>query len=362
MAESDKGKYLNYPSGAAGSIDGPTDEPYTSVHAIQTSGSKPMLNSFRKQMGLADNDEFRAVEKAYRAIPSENATHPADRLDECSRRAWFYRNTDTGEVRVSASRCNLRWCPMCSNARRRQITDEVGSWLLKRRGKKFITLTLKHENTPLAGQLDLLYTYFKYLRKKKIWKSAVRGGIWFFQVTLSANDGMWHPHLHVLVDSNWIEQEYLRDEWLKITKTSYIVHIKPVTSDMKASEYVARYGSRPAALADKGPGGAVEIITALHDRRIIGTFGTARGLKLTPQPPENPELWERVGSWFEVRNWFDKSEAARTIYTAWICKVKLGPGITLEDRPEPHPPPIEVPPVSTYKQLKFDFNQNFYSH
>lgn len=361
MAESKSKNFLDCPVGSGAPIDGPVDTCDTLVHAIQTSGSKPMQTSFRKQMGLADTDEFQAAARAYAEIPSENKVHPSDRLDDCSRRAWFYRNTETSEVRVAASRCNLRWCPICSNARRRQITNEVGDWLLKCKGKRFITLTLKHENTPLAGQLDLLYTYFKYLRKKKLWRDNVRGGVWFFQVTLSPSDGLWHPHLHILVDSKWIQQEVLSELWLKITKTSYIVHIKPVTSDAKASEYVARYGSRPAGLADKGLDGAIEIITALHNRRIVGSLGTARGLKLTPQPPENPELWERVGSWYEVRTWFDKSETARLIYTAWVCDVKLGAGISLDFKPEPKPPPKEVPPVSTYVQLKFDFNQNFYT-
>ena len=199
------------------------------------------------------------------------------------------------------------------------------------------------------------------MRKKKIWKTAVRGGVWFFQVTLSASDGLWHPHLHVLVDSNWLEQELLREAWQKITKTSFIVHVKPVMSDSKASEYVARYGSRPSMLGDKGEGGAVEIITALHDRRIIGTFGTARGLKLTPQPPENPTLWERIGSWYLVRNWFEINETARVIYTAWVTKTAIGEGISLEDKPDPDPPPKEPPIISSYKQFKFDFNQDFYN-
>lgn len=320
-----------------------------------------MQISFRRQMGLSDTAEFQSVLKAYRAISSENKIHPADRLDDCSRRAWFYRNTVTSEVRVAASRCNLRWCPICSNARRRCISESIGDWLLSKKGKKFITLTLKNSSEPLAGQIDLLYTYFKYLRKKRLWKDNVRGGVWFFQVTLNSSTNEWHPHIHILVDSKYIDQSELSDLWLQITKNSMVVDIRQVKSDMKAADYVARYGSRPALLADKGEIGAVEIINALHHRRIIGTFGNGRGLQLTPQPPENPTLWERVGSWFEIRFLFDKSETARLIYTAWVAKVGLGAGISLEDDPEPEPPPPKPPPLSTYKQLQFDFHNNFYS-
>lgn len=358
----------NLSSGACSPVDGPAGEASPLLDALQTTQPHIMYSSLKKQLGLEDRPEYFKTLQALRDIPSENKTHPADRLDNCSRQAWFFRNTKTNQIRVAANRCNLRWCPICAKARRFTISEAVGQYLLKCQGKRFITLTLKNSATPLAGQVDLLYMYFGYLRKKKLWKDNVRGGIWFFQITRNHTTGEWHPHLHVLVDSKWIEQKELSDQWLAITKNSYIVDIKRVKGDKKAAEYVARYGSRPGTLDGKSLAEGKEMITALHSRRLIGCFGTAKGLKFKPEPPADKDDWENVGSWFSVRHCLDFSDAAQLIWAAWKGGVGLGPGISCFGDSDPAPPPLSGETsdkkstskpaiVSTYKQLTFDWNK-----
>lgn len=351
----DTNVYLDFPVGSTSPIDGPAIDFNPLLDTLHTSEPKPMLKNFKIHSGLDQKAEYIATKAALSRIPSDAKTKPADRLENCSTSAWFFRHMDTGEVRVAANRCNYRWCPSCANTRRRVIAESIGQWLLKRRGKRFITLTLKNSAAPLAGQVDLLYTYFKYLRKKALWKDNVKGGIWFFQITQNKSTGEWHPHIHVLVDSKWIEKYELSEAWLSITKNSFITDIRRVDSDMKASEYVARYGSKPGTLADKSLTDGMEMIQALHDRRLIGAFGSARGLQFRPKPPEDAGDWENVGSWFEVRNLYEVDERARLIFRAWHYKCALQAGIGYVMPPPPDPPPKIVKVLSTFKQHQFDF-------
>jgi hypothetical protein len=103
-------------------------------------------------------------------------------------------------------------------------------WLPTVTAPKFITLTLKHSPAPLSHQISTLYGCFRKLRKTKLLTKTVRGGIWFFQVKQSAADYLWHPHLHIVVDSPYIPKHQLSRAWLSITKTSQIVDIRQITN------------------------------------------------------------------------------------------------------------------------------------
>lgn len=345
----------DFPKGANQPIDGPIGSSNTKLDAIQTTLPPPMKQTFKSMMGLDTSAEYVTALNAYERIESDAKTTPYERIKDCCSRSWFYRHEETGRVRVGASRCNLRWCPICAGIRKRAIAEPLEKWLSGLKFKKFITLTLKNSAAPLAGQIDLLYTYFTYLRKKKLWKESVKGGVWFFQVTYNHNDGEWHPHIHIAADSTFLDKWELSALWLEITKNSMIVDVDNIDSDERAAEYVAKYGAKPAFLKDLGVDNSIEAITAMHGRRILGKFGTAKDLSFKPEPPADAKSWVKVGSWFTIRQWFDKSEVARCIYTAWRSDTAISADMTLYGDADPEPPPDELPILSTYKQLQFDF-------
>jgi hypothetical protein len=217
-------------------------------------------------------------------------------FDSCRTSAWFVRHKVTGKIRVASKRCGLRWCPLCIHTRRFIITQAVTGWLRKCEKPKFLTLTLKHNTAPLAKQIDSLYGFFKELKRRPWFKKRLKGGVWFFQVKVSAADGLWHPHLHILFEGRFLPHAELSAKWKEITHGSSVVDIRAVTNPKKAVEYVARYAAAPCDLVSLDLQRAVDVIRSLFGRRIVGTFGTGRSIKLAATLPADAADWESLGS------------------------------------------------------------------
>ena len=250
-------------------------------------------------------------------------------LENCSSHAYFVRHIETGDVRVHAARCRQRWCPICAQILANWRTMALIDWIQDIDRPKFITLTLKHSPAPLQQQIDRLYDCFRNLRKQKFFKQSIRGGVWFFQVKQSASDRLWHPHLHIVADANFIPKERLSRAWLFQTGSSKIVDIHLIHTPAQTAKYVARYSARPANLAELTLGRRIELIESMAGRRLCGTWGTARAIKLNPPHLEDKEKWHSVGSWLMVINCLSTSEIARSIFRAWRTSTPIPEDCTL---------------------------------
>jgi hypothetical protein len=273
----------------------------------------------------------------------------------CRSSAWFVRHAISGKIRVASSRCGIRWCPLCIRTKRFIIQQTVGAWVKSIKQPKFLTLTLKHTPSPLPGQIDSLYSAWKELRRRPWFKSRVKGGIWFFQVKKSASDGLWHPHIHILFEGRFIEHEQLKQIWSNITHGSTVVDIRAVKNAQKAADYVARYAACPCNLCDLELDRAVEVVESLHSRRICGTFGSGRAIKLTPKAPDDAKDWKFIGSFKSVINMAYSKPEMREVLKCW----KSGDACNWIP-PEPKAPPnaldltLKAEP-ETFRQLEFIF-------
>jgi hypothetical protein len=190
-------------------------------------------------------------------------------------------------------------------------------WACSRSGLKLITLTLKHSKAPLLHQLNNLYRCVALFRKDKQIKDLIRGAIWFTQVKKSLTDNLWHPHVHLIIDSDYIPHRLLLDIWQRITITSKIVDIRAVWNPKSAAQYVGRYAARPAALSLLCRADRVELALALRGRRLAGTWGTAKMVKLTP-PKRNDRLsWRPLGTWAQIVAGERPSLTSKAIFDAW---------------------------------------------
>lgn len=263
--------------------------------------------------------------QVYSYLDARNNERRYERFRKCRSDAWFARNRETGIVRVLSNGCKLRWCPLCADGTRAFITRQVLEWLKHQPQPKFLTLTLKHSSAPLGFQIDSLYKFFRQLKKTSLWRKHVAGGIWFFQVKLSKKDDCWHPHLHFLLNSSYIQQNSLSALWKRITKTSCIVDIRAVRDPEKAAEYVARYCSASANLSKMPFNAAVDCVSELHGRRLCGTFGSARSYRLRTGKPTDTGEWQNIGSWWTVTRSRKSDASARDIWRAWREGLVLSP-------------------------------------
>lgn len=215
---------------------------------------------------------------------------------------WVLRDKhDDTHFKVVLAACHDRWCIPCQRQRAATIRRNLHRHLHNRR-YRFLTLTLKHTARPLAEQIDKLFRSFKALRKTGLWRDRVDGGAAFFELKLSKTDGLWHPHLHVVLDGLYIPQYHLACHWLQLTGDSNIVDIRPAGDTARVLRYVTKYVMKaytPAIVrnADR----LDEAITALNARRTLITFGTWRRWRLLEQPHDGD--WEVYDTLISLVRW-----------------------------------------------------------
>lgn len=227
------------------------------------------------------------------------------RFDLCGTDPWIVVDpADPQRVAVHCNTCRNRWCLPCAQARSHRIQVNLQHHL-QRRTVRMLTLTLRHSATPLRGQLDRLYKCFRTLRQTTFWRQHVTGGCAVLEITHGWHSPEWHPHLHCLVEGKYIPHGRLSDLWRQVTGDSFIVHVTAVASTEEAAKYVAKYLRKPVdrSILYK-PDPLAELIAATKGRRLVHTFASWRGFRLTA-PLDNtpweplyplPVLWERIAA------------------------------------------------------------------
>jgi hypothetical protein len=199
------------------------------------------------------------------------------------------------DVRLTCNQCHDRHCLACAAAKGARIAANINAHIAGR-AIKMVTLTQRASETPLRDQITAILRDFAALRRRKVCRRCFTGGAAFLEIKIGENSGLWHVHLHILVEGAYLDQKTLSAEWLAVTGASFIVHIEAVRDHGHAAAYVTKYVTKPAsAQVYNTPARLDEFIGALKGRRLCATFGTWRGLKLDDQEPP-PEGFICAGS------------------------------------------------------------------
>lgn len=202
--------------------------------------------------------------------------------------------TDPTKYRLAANACHDRFCLPCASERARIVAFNMQEHLATN-PCRFITLTIKSDSEPLEELLEKLYSSFKRLRTHKTWKRTQAGGIAFLEIKWNDKTERWHPHFHVLAQGKFIAHDQLRKAWKEITGDSHIVDVRLVRDNRHATAYVTKYASKPfEAKMLRTYDRLCEAINALRARRMILTFGTWKGVRVTRSP--EPGEWAKVGT------------------------------------------------------------------
>jgi len=279
----------------------------SSVHTIETNQSSRTDCSYKAHcLKNRMPDYVRALE-IYAKRDGAYSGKFTSRLKTCRKYAFFFRNEETGHLRVQSSRCKLRWCPICRDVSRMIVTGAVDAWLERQHYPKMLTFTLKHNDDELFLQINHLYKSFQKIRQRAYFKQNIYGGVWFFQLKQNPQTEQWHAHIHCLVAGKYLNQTKLKKLWFKITGDSFIVDIRAVKNLESASTEVARYATSPADLTKMSLDHAWEVFEATEGRRICGTWGSAKGMVLRPTPQEDTEEWTKIADfqWINIKRQYD---------------------------------------------------------
>ncbi|GAI76758.1 unnamed protein product, partial [marine sediment metagenome] len=272
----------------------------TSVHTEETLCAPPPRRTYGEELRSHYPNEWPATADAYSAWDSDDGGSRLDRLEECRSLAWFAIHLTDHTVTVLSSACHLRWCPCCAQARANYLSHSVADWYSTCKSAKLLTLTLRHTDEPLEDQLDHLYEAFGKLLRCKYMRARVRGWIWFFQVKWIHETDGWHPHIHALLDADYIPKVEISTRWAKYTQGSYIVNIKACWSAESAANHVSRYATRPGTLSSVPPDRRLQLMQALHGRRIVGACRSAKSVSLSPPKATDKDQWRTLGSYEQV--------------------------------------------------------------
>jgi hypothetical protein len=191
---------------------------------------------------------------------------------------------------------------VCAQERSQAIALNVLTAIEKTR-VRFVTLTMRQQDRPLAVSIDCLYNSFRKLQRLKQWRQRVKAGVGFLELKYNEEAGLWNVHLHLLVTGKFIPKRELSQWWHTVTGDSFIVKIKLPGDGAGVTRYVTKYASKPLNNSYLHlPDALDEAIAAVKGRRMCTTFGGWRGVLLVDHP--NEEAWENLGP---LDAWIDRA-------------------------------------------------------
>ncbi|MCK4415394.1 MAG: protein rep [Candidatus Eisenbacteria sp.] len=243
-----------------------------------------------------NHDRRRVYEALRRTGQSGGRLHD---FTGCGKHAFVFRSVEDPEVyTLGGSTCHDRFCLPCGRERSRIIAGNVKERIAGEPAR-FLTLTLRSDAEPLAELLAKLTHDFCALRRTKLWRKRVTGGVAFLEVKWLAGTNRWHVHLHALLQGKYVPREEISTLWLKITGTSDVIDIRIVEDEAHCTHYICKYASKPLdRTVVVVPLRLDEAIEALKGKRLCMTFGSWRGYKLT-EPPESG-TWIQLGTLDEI--------------------------------------------------------------
>jgi hypothetical protein len=287
------------------------------VQTPETTSPFPADGTYRGRFMVGKEKEYAATEEAYSEMYKSPSNQHLYGIRNCRSYATLQRDAVSGDVKVFGDSCRDRWCPMCAGQKAAFARDSTKEYIQSLKAPRFLTLTLRHNENGLKEQITFLQHAFGRLRARAYWKKNVTGGIWFLQVKRGKNSGCWHPHLHILLDGNYLEQGRVSALWELVTFGSPVIDIRRLHDIDAAAQYVSRYTARPAALADMPLDDRIEVINALFRKRLCGTFGTGKSVTLTPPKIESDGDFDYIGHYDDIARKATTDPAAKEIMIAY---------------------------------------------
>lgn len=224
------------------------------------------------------------AESAYRSDQRS-----ARRLATCGNSVRFYIDPDLGKVSHWMQRCRHRMCPFCARARSATIAAQMHTIVQPMPRPRLLVLTVKSTDQPLGTQLANLRNWFAKLRRRAFWKANVRGGVYTVEITCNEDTGLWHPHLHVIYDGDYLPQKALRFLWHKITGKSDVIWLEEVKDRHGAVKELCKYIGKPQRASAWSNRKIRAYAQAVNGTRMVQTFGATHGRAVEDRDTGRPD-------------------------------------------------------------------------
>jgi len=235
--------------------------------------SLPDQTGLQESIHAPHRDERNRIILALEASTMPKIRNQAFRMASCADSLFLFFSPTQGTVRENVHRCKSRLCPYCSRARTghvaKQMQDLVEDWP----DKKHLVLTVKSSDKPLRSQLRDLIQWFAKLRRTKFWKAKVVRGVYTLEVTVNPRTGLWHPHLHCIISSQYLPHKQLQYAWHKITGGSDVVWIEAVNNTYSMVMELCKYLGKPSKSYLWTDNQIRHYAAGIHGMRMLQAFG-----------------------------------------------------------------------------------------
>ncbi len=244
-----------------------------------------------------------------------NMTDRSEKVINCAQYVRFKIVGDGSDVKRKFDGvyfCKDKFCPVCMARKSMLMVRQLTNYteVLKEKGYGFLhlTLTLKNMDDPKM-MLDKLWQSWRDLRRRKVFE-VFEGAYVSMEVTYTKEKG-YHYHLHTLLATKMklpmekekfhALEEKISDEWLEITKDSYIVKLQGAKNIYQLCKYVTKI----KCVEEMDNQEFKEFVKIMMGRRMVSKVGVFRGLD------------DEVENMMEVDNEELEEEEEIILYEGW---------------------------------------------
>jgi hypothetical protein len=199
-------------------------------------------------------------------------------------RAYYCSGVLTQEgQKITTKYCDSRICHICNRIRTAKLMNGYISQFEKLEDLEFTTLTIPNVKADILKETvtDILKTWADVVRVLRERKKINLSGIRKIEITYNSIYDTYHPHLHILSDSN--VGDLLIAEWLKRFPNASIKAQNTKKAEQSALNEIFKYTTKIIA-RQKGITyiyiQALDVIMqALHGRRTFQPFGKIRKIE-----------------------------------------------------------------------------------
>jgi Replication protein len=222
---------------------------------------RSQIKAFRQSQKLADR--LRELGNAGKA----------GEVGACGKFWTFYVCHECGQFCYLAKfRCGHRLCAQCGRKRVYRLLESLGGVLNEIKNPKLLTVSLRSRPCgELADSLRELWAAFARLRHRAIWKK-VNGSIVSLEITYNPGSLSFHPHLHILLDADYIPWVALHAAWVQVSHgCGNAVYIQKCRTGWQRE--LIKYVTKVADLLQDLEA-LREFLRATKGKRFIRTYGT----------------------------------------------------------------------------------------
>lgn len=212
----------------------------------------------------------------------------AEKVLECGRASIPHECLDCNAISHLRLSCDHRLCPRCARRRASRFISTHYSAIQRILHPSHLVLTFRTPKYISTAHLARCTQSFVRLRRSKLWRSTVLGGLAGLELTHT--DTGWHPHWHALIDNELIPKHALDMAWKKASRGSFITWInrcEPEAGIYEVAKYIAKgsdFYANPHLLE--------AFLKATHGKRFFTSFGSLYRATDPSHPkidiPDNP--------------------------------------------------------------------------